>query len=127
MRNSNPLSIYFILQKINDTNQSNLSKLQQHAVYLLNINNIVIGLLPIILRPWCRVANIRKSIMVLETANASWLMRLRHEKTQLLYNLRSKILPSLSYIDIRIQPSLAIKRNISRSKPYSVLFNGKIE
>jgi hypothetical protein len=46
---------------------------------------------------------------VLETANASWMMRLRYEQPALLSALRAQILPSLSSIDIRINPALMAK------------------
>jgi hypothetical protein len=52
---------------------------------------------------------------VLEIANASWMMRLRYEQPALLSALRAQILPSLSSIDIRINPSLMAKsENLSQ-------------
>ncbi|CRY54517.1 MULTISPECIES: DUF721 domain-containing protein [Yersinia] len=83
-----------------------LHHVQQRATALLKLNRAVKGLLPSQLQPWCRVANYRQSVLVLETANASWLMRLRYEQPALLSALRAQILPSLSSIDIRINPSL---------------------
>ncbi|MBS0055044.1 DUF721 domain-containing protein [Yersinia sp. Marseille-Q3913] len=86
-----------------------LHNVQQRATALLKLNRAVKGLLPSQLQPWCRVANYRQSVLVLETANASWLMRLRYEQPALLSALRAQILPSLSSIDIRINPSLMAK------------------
>ncbi|CQD34184.1 DUF721 domain-containing protein [Yersinia mollaretii] len=86
-----------------------LHNVQQRATALLKLNRAVKGLLPSQLQPWCRVANYRQSVLVLETANASWLMRLRYEQPALLSELRAQILPSLSSIDIRINPSLMAK------------------
>ncbi|AIN47430.1 DUF721 domain-containing protein [Candidatus Palibaumannia cicadellinicola] len=108
MRNSYPISIDVLFNNINNSNPTSLEKLQLRAVELLILNRKVIELLPVTLRPWCRVANLRNNIIVLETANASWMMRLRYEQTQLVYTIRAKILPSLSSIDIKIKPSLAI-------------------
>ncbi|RLR17571.1 DUF721 domain-containing protein [Sodalis-like symbiont of Bactericera trigonica] len=70
-------------------------------------------LLPTPLSPWCRVANVRQGVLVLETANASWKMRLRYEQPRLLSALRAQILPSLSSIDIRINPSMARKQELN--------------
>lgn len=85
-----------------------LDKIKQHAVNILKINKEVNSLLPEQLRPWCRVANIRNGVIILETANASWMMLLRYEQKKLLSSLRANILPSLPSIDIRINPILAV-------------------
>lgn len=90
-----------------------LSHIQQHVIMLLKLNRAVNALLPAPLCFWCRVANVCQGIMVLEIANASWQMRLRYEQPQLLSALRAQILPSLSYIDIRINPSLAKKKGLN--------------
>ncbi|KYP97099.1 hypothetical protein BG74_05595 [Sodalis-like endosymbiont of Proechinophthirus fluctus] len=90
-----------------------LSKIKQRAIMLFNLNHAVNALLPALLRPWCRVANVRQGVIVLETANASWKMRLRYEEPQLLFALRGQILPSLSSIDIRINPGLARKQELN--------------
>ncbi|MDR0218950.1 MAG: DciA family protein [Enterobacteriaceae bacterium] len=86
-----------------------LQAIQQHAIALLKLNRAVLSLLPVPLRPWCRIANYRKQILVLEAGNASWKNRLYYEIPNLLSTLRSEILPSLSSIDIRINPSLMVK------------------
>lgn len=86
-----------------------LQSIQQRAIILNKLNRAVQGIIPVSLRPWCRVANFRQGILVLEAANASWMMRLRYEQSSLLSALRTQILPSLTSIDIRINPSLAVK------------------
>lgn len=96
-----------------DTNRVFLAQIQQRAVILLKLNRAISTLLPEPLRPWCRVANFRQGIIVLETANASWKMRLYYEQTQLLSELRAQILPSLSSIDIRINPDLARNEDLN--------------
>ena len=97
--------------------KSPLQSVQQRATALLKLNRAVKGLLPVQLHPWCRVANYRQGILVLETANASWMMRLRYEQSNLLSALRAQILPSLSAIDIRINPSLMAKAEAAAQKP----------
>lgn len=107
MRASRPQSLEFLLDDASE--KSPLHQVQQHAIVLLKINRAVKALLPSPLRPWCRVANYRQGILVLETANASWMMRLRYEQPTLLSALRGQILPSLSAINIRINPTLMAK------------------
>lgn len=107
MRDSRPQSIESFFDQASE--RSTLQQVQQRAIALNKLNRAVQGALPAQLHPWCRVANFRQGILVLETANASWLMRLRYEQSSLLSALRAQILPSLTAIDIRINPSLASK------------------
>lgn len=107
MRDSRPQSIESYFDQAQD--KSMLQNIQQRAIALNKLNRAVHGVIPAQLRPWCRVANFRQGILVIETANASWLMRLRYEQSSLLSALRAQILPSLTSIDIRINPSLAAK------------------
>jgi len=107
MRDSRPQSIENFFDQAQE--KSTLQHVQQRAIVLNKLNRAVQGILPAPLRPWCRVANFRQGILVIETANASWLMRLRYEQPAMLSALRAQILPSLTSIDIRINPSLAAK------------------
>ncbi|CNE70047.1 DUF721 domain-containing protein [Yersinia nurmii] len=109
MRESRPQLLDVLFDDATATEKGPLHNVQQRAVALLKLNRAVKALLPSQLQPWCRVANYRQSILVLETANASWLMRLRYEQPNLLSALRAQILPSLSSIDIRINPALMAK------------------
>ena len=96
-----------------------LQSIQQRAIALNKLNRAVKGVIPAQLHPWCRVANFRQGILVLETANASWMMRLRYEQSSLLSALRAQILPSLTAIDIRINPTLAAKAQESAQESSS--------
>ncbi|WP_158781831.1 DUF721 domain-containing protein [Pantoea sp. BAV 3049] len=107
MRDSRPQSIENLFEATEG--QGMLQSIQHRAIALNKLNRAVQGVLPAQLHPWCRVANFRQGILVLETANASWMMRLRYEQSSLLSALRAQILPSLTAIDIRINPSLAVK------------------
>lgn len=109
MRDSRPQLLDILFDDASVTEQGPLYQVQQRAMALLKLNRAVTGLLPRQLHPWCRVANFRQGILVLETANASWMMRLRYEQSSLLSALRAQILPSLSSIDIRINPALMVK------------------
>ncbi|CUX96325.1 hypothetical protein FVIR_GE00485 [Candidatus Gullanella endobia] len=109
MRDSRPHPVNRLFSEIDKNGHVSLSKIQQHCMLLLKLNRIVNTLLPIPLRPWCRVANIRQGILILETANANWKLRLYYEQFHLLSSLRAQILPSLLSIDIKINPGLARK------------------
>lgn len=109
MRDSRPQLLDVLFDDASAGSKGPLHNVQQRAVALLKLNRAVKGLLPAPLHPWCRVANFRQGILVLETANASWMMRLRYEQPALLSALRAQILPSLSSIDIRINPALMAK------------------
>lgn len=107
MRDSRPQSIESFFEATEG--QSMLQSIQQRAIALNKLNRALQGIIPAQLHPWCRVANFRQGVLVLETANASWMMRLRYEQSSLLSALRAQILPSLTSIDIRINPTLAAK------------------
>ncbi|RLM28126.1 hypothetical protein BIY29_00240 [Brenneria alni] len=109
MRDSRPQSLESLFDNASGAGTGPLRDVQQRAIALLKLNRAVRGLLPAPLHPWCRVANYRQGLLVLETANANWLMRLRYEQPALLSALRAQILPSLASIDIRINPALAAK------------------
>lgn len=115
MRNSYPQSINSLFINTTKYKCSSLFYIHKRTAWILKLNGIVNILLPASLRPWCRVGNFRNGIIILECANASWMMRLCYEKTQLLSALRVKTLASLSSIDIKINPILAIK---SKSNSY---------
>ncbi|NMP27760.1 DUF721 domain-containing protein [Rahnella sp. SAP-1] len=115
MRNSRPQLLDILFDDATAAGQSPLRVVQQRAAALLKLNRAVKGLLPPPMQPWCRVGNYRQGVLVLEIANASWMMRLRYEQPALLSALRAQILPSLSSIDIRINPSLMVKtENLSQ-------------
>lgn len=125
MRDSRPQLLDILFDDASATEKGPLHNVQQRATALLKLNRAVKGLLPAQLHPWCRVANFRQGILVLETANASWMMRLRYEQPALLSALRAQILPSLSSIDIRINPSLmakadALVQNAAKTAPDAV-------
>ncbi|OTA17120.1 hypothetical protein Xvie_01376 [Xenorhabdus vietnamensis] len=126
MRDSRPQSLDTLFEDAATVGKSPLQVIQQHAIALLKLNRTVLSLLPAPLHPWCRVANYRKQILVLEAGNASWMTRLRYEIPVLLSTLRSEILPSLSSIDIRINPSLMVKCDNNEqgfSKPSTKAFS----
>ena len=105
MRDSQPVSLESLLDSGTKDNNT-LKSIQQRAVVLLKLNRAVLALLPAMLKPHCRVANYRKQLLILEVSNAAQMTRLRFELPALRSALRREILPSLSAIDIKINPSL---------------------
>jgi hypothetical protein len=127
MRDSRPQLLDVLFDEASAADKGPLHNVQQRAVALLKLNRAVKGLLPAQLHPWCRVANFRQGILVLETANASWMMRLRYEQPNLLSALRAQILPSLSSIDIRINPALMAKSANLQQKTDKTPANGQTD
>ncbi|MEH0832053.1 DUF721 domain-containing protein [Pectobacterium cacticida] len=124
MRDSRPQSLESLFDNASASGQGPLRDVQQRAIALLKLNRAVRSLLPAPLHPWCRVANYRQGLLILEAANASWLMRLRYEQPALLSALRAQILPSLASIDIRINPTLAAKgHEIMKNSDISAIEN----
>jgi hypothetical protein len=81
-----------------------LITVQQKIIQLCQLNQVLQTLLPTPLPRWCRATHYRQGILVIETANASWLLRLRYEQVRLLSALRQQSLPALAAIEWVINP-----------------------
>ncbi|MBI0153703.1 DUF721 domain-containing protein [Gilliamella sp. W8128] len=84
-----------------------LSKIKDRTIALSQLTKIIDELLPPPLIQQYRVANYRQGVLILEVSSASWLTRLKYEKGNLLSGIRQKILPSLSSIQYKINPTIA--------------------
>ena len=84
-----------------------LSKIKERTVALSQLTKIIDELLPPPLIQQYRVANYRQGVLILEVSSASWLTRLKYEQSNLLSGIRQKILPSLSSIQYKINPTIA--------------------
>lgn len=123
-RESRPQRLNILLQKESPEDRleyllsqpDQIKNIEQHALGLLKLNAVVKKLLSPPLQPWCRVANYRQNILVLDIANGSWMMRLRYEQLNLLSALRKQILPSLCSIHIRINPILMLEFHNTKQK-----------
>ncbi|WWO99793.1 MAG: DciA family protein [Candidatus Dasytiphilus stammeri] len=111
MRYSSPYTIEKIFKNAKDP--SILQFLQKKAIELINLDYALKKELPSHFHPWCRVANLRQHILIIETANANWLTYLRYQRSVLLPILQAKILPNLVAIKIVINPSLGITESMS--------------
>ena len=84
-----------------------LSKLKERAVALSQLTKVIDELLPTPLNQQYRVANYRQSVLILEVSSANWLTRIKYEQSNLISGIREKILPSLSSIQYKINPTIA--------------------
>ena len=84
-----------------------LSKIKDRTIALSQLTKIIDELLPPPLIQQYRVANYRQGVLILEVSSASWLTRLKYEQSNLLSGIRQKILPSLSSIQYKINPTIA--------------------
>lgn len=105
MRKKHPISLYFILNR-NIINLHSFKRIQSHSKIIIYLNKIVSNLLPIDMIKYCKVANYRQKILVLEVKNNKYKKKIQYEKQKLLLNLRKKILPSLFSIEIKTHSSL---------------------
>ena len=96
-----------------------LSKIKERTVALSQLTKVIDELLPPPLNQQYRVANYRQGVLILEVSSASWLTRLKYEQSNLLSGIRQKILPSLSSIQYKINPTIAT------SYPQSVILSDK--
>lgn len=115
MRDSHTSSIPTL---INSTNK--LFSLQQKALFILKLNQVVQQQLSVKLREHCKVANYRDNVLVIEVENANWLSLLRYEEENLRHTLLKSILPSLTRISLYINPNLRneclkITQNITKT------------
>ncbi|UDG79324.1 hypothetical protein F7X37_00301 [Candidatus Ecksteinia adelgidicola] len=110
MRKSYPKLLNVLFEEAFELNQSSLFTIKKHIQMLLKLNLVLKKVLPTKMHPWCRIANVRDNILILEVANASWMINLRYKEFILLSNFKKKILPSLLSINIRINPNLIEKK-----------------
>lgn len=84
-----------------------LSKIKERTVALSQLTKVIDKLLPTPLNQHYRVANYRQSVLILEVSSANWLTRIKYEQSNLISGIREKILPSLSSIQYKINPTIA--------------------
>ncbi|WP_341502935.1 DciA family protein [Gallaecimonas sp. GXIMD4217] len=86
---------------------SGVADLQQRALLLRRLNQAYAKLVGEPLASQSRVANLRQGTLVIEVASAAWLTRLRYQREELLSQFRQQIHPSLTSLDLRINPAAA--------------------
>ncbi|CCN35590.1 conserved hypothetical protein [Vibrio nigripulchritudo MADA3029] len=83
-----------------------LSKLQEHARQINDLNTVLKTILAPSLLEHCRAANIKDNHLVIEAASASVQMKLNYDRLNILSQLRSKGYAKLMGVEIRINPAL---------------------
>ncbi|MCX8660544.1 DUF721 domain-containing protein [Gilliamella sp. B2772] len=84
-----------------------LSQIKERTLALTQLTKVIDELLPAPLNQQYRVANYRQGILILEVSSANWLTRIKYEQSNLISGIRQKILPSLSSIQYKINPTIA--------------------
>ncbi|MGF1685867.1 DciA family protein [Photobacterium japonica] len=82
-----------------------IGNIQQRAIALSQLDKAVKAHLAC--AEHCRVSNFRQGVLIIETASAAWSMRLNYERNTLSNTLRAQLLPSLTRIEIKVNPQLA--------------------
>ena len=84
-----------------------LLQIQEKINIFSKLTDVINELLPSSLTQHYRVANYRQSVLILEVSSANWLTRIKYEQSNLISGIREKILPSLSSIQYKINPTIA--------------------
>ncbi|GAB3523272.1 hypothetical protein BIT28_16845 [Photobacterium proteolyticum] len=84
---------------------SQIGNIQQRAIALSKLDKAVKQHLDC--SDHCRVSNYRQGTLIIETASASWSMRLNYERNNLIRKLREQLLPQLASIEVKVNPALA--------------------
>lgn len=96
------------LSELLSGNTSKFAKIQQKSIELQEINHFVTSQLMPGCESYCRVANLRQGILIIEVASGAWATRMKANRLSLLAQLRQQLLPTLSSIDIQINPKLFV-------------------
>jgi len=90
-------------------NSGKLAKIQQKAVKLQEINHFLTTEILPGSDQYCRVANLRQGILVIEVASGVWSTRLTQLRNSLMAEMRRYLLPTLVSIEIKVNPSLFVE------------------
>ncbi|QJC37264.1 hypothetical protein GJU02_00710 [Enterobacteriaceae endosymbiont of Donacia thalassina] len=116
MRNNKLLLINQVFQKKNNSSYTKiLHKIYTHTDFLIKINNSFKKYLPIELHNLYNVQNFKNNILIIETYNASTMIRFLSEKSNIKYHLKKNIIPSLKKMEIKINP-LFLKKTFINNK-----------
>ncbi|QJC37680.1 hypothetical protein GJU03_00720 [Enterobacteriaceae endosymbiont of Donacia bicoloricornis] len=111
MRNNKLLLINEIFQKKKYSSYTKiLYNIYIHTNLLIKIDKFIKKNLPIELHNLYNVKNFKNYLLIIETYNASSMIRFMSEKSNILYFLKKNIIPSLRKIEIKINP-LFFKKN----------------
>ncbi|MCV2528335.1 MAG: DciA family protein [Candidatus Lightella neohaematopini] len=99
---------------------------KKKIIFLIRINNLLYELIPKKIHPYCQVINFRNNLLIIGVSDISWKLYLSNLHDKLIIKLRSKILPNLSNIIIKINPNLISSYiNLSNNEIKSIKFTNK--
>ncbi|MDP2561469.1 DUF721 domain-containing protein [Psychrobium sp. 1_MG-2023] len=87
-----------------------LAKIQQKASQLQVINLFLTTHLLPDSENYCRVANLRQGVLVIEVASGVWSTRLLQLKEHFLLQIRQQLIPNLANIEIKVNPQLFVTK-----------------
>jgi hypothetical protein len=94
------------LRHIMTTKSGKLAKIQQKAGQLQVINQFLTNELIPGSHEYCRVANLRQGILIIEVASGVWKTRLMQLSSSILEHMRQHVSPSLNSIELKVNPAL---------------------
>jgi len=99
------------INQIMKTNTSKLAKIQQKAGQLQAINEFLVKELIPGSQEYCRVANLRQGVLIIEVASGVWKTRLLQLSYSILEQMKLNISLPLESIELKVNPELFKKRN----------------
>jgi hypothetical protein len=94
----------------------NKSGLQHDAAVIMALNSLLQSHLKQHNIPGCRIGNLQNGSLLIEIPDATWMMRLKFMRTELLTLLRQRV-PSLLRIKIKVNPALSSARKTQHNPP----------
>tara|TARA_B110001452_G_scaffold237013_1_gene216618 strand:+ start:910 stop:1368 length:459 start_codon:yes stop_codon:yes gene_type:complete len=98
------------LQDVMTAKSGKLAKIQQKAGQLQVINQFLTTQLIPGCEEYCRVANLRQGILVIEVASGVWKTRLLQLSQSILSHMQEHISPSLHTVELIVNPQLFNER-----------------
>ncbi len=96
-------------------NNTRFKDLQEKALILSKLSNVLKDTLPAGCEDHCRVANYRQGSLIIEVSTSAWATRINYQRLAILSEFRRHGLPGLSNLEVKINPDLA--RSFIGEKP----------
>ncbi len=107
-----------VSEVLNDPDSS-LGNLLERASYLMQLENLLSGLLDSDLAAQFQVAATRKNRLILISPSASWATRLRMQAPHVIRSLQAMGIRQIEHIDIRVAPLARQPDGMRSKKPLS--------
>lgn len=110
-RTRQPKTVSSLLQK---------SRLQHNTSLITKLNSLLQSYLKQHNIQGCRIGNLQNGSLIIEIADATWLIRLQFIQSELLSLLRKQS-PGLRKIEFKVNPTLKVSSNPLKRKPKKVI------